>query len=159
MNTELSQKVTGVITEHKTLLDMSTEDEAVREVEVSSHCQGTAIDEGIICSDCSTVFQYMFAPVDRLISGECGHSTVEVESLRVVADDVEIVANFAGELSNGNATFLAVGLIDLEIFATERPSVGVVAFDDLVEHSDIIAAVAGLSSKETVYHIGTDFNC
>ena len=78
--------------------------------------------------------------------------------MRVVADDVEIVADFAGELSNGYATFLAVWLIGLEVFATERPCVGIVALDYRVEHSDIIAAVAGFSGKGTVYHIGTYFN-
>ena len=73
-----------------------------------------------------------------------------MEGLRVVADDMEIVAEFAGELSDGDAPFLAVWFIGLEIFATERPRIGIVALDNRVEHSDIITAVVGLFDAEVV---------
>lgn len=151
MDTELSKEVVGVVTEHETLLDMGTENEVVREIEVSRHCQRTAVDKGIIGSDSGTVFQYLLAPVYRLISAESGNTAIEVKCLRVVADDMEIITDFAGKLSDGDSTFLAVGLIGLEILSAERPCVGVVALDYRVEHSDIIAAVAGLSDAVTQF--------
>ncbi len=150
MDTELSKEVVGVVTEHETLLDMGTENEVVREIEVSRHCQRTAVDKGIIGSDSGTVFQYLLAPVYRLITAESGNTAIEVKYLRVVADDMEIITDFAGKLSDGDSTFLAVGL-GLEILSAERPCVGVVALDYRVEHSDIIAAVAGLSDAVTQF--------
>ena len=150
MDTELSKEVVGVVTEHETLLDMGTENEVVREIEVSRHCQRTAVDKGIIGSDSGTVFQYLLAPVYRLITAESGNTAIEVKCLRVVADDMEIITDFADKLSDGDSTFLAVGL-GLEILSAERPCVGVVALDYRVEHSDIIAAVAGLSDAVTQF--------
>lgn len=64
---------------------------------------------------------------------------------------MEIITDFSGELSNGDSTFLAVRFIGLEVLATERPCVGIVALDDRIEHSDIIAAVAGLSDAVTQF--------
>lgn len=74
-----------------------------------------------------------------------------MECLRVVADDTEIVADLSCELSHGNATFLAVGLVGLKIFTAERPCIGIVALNDGIEYSEIISAVAGVACIETVY--------
>ncbi len=119
-----------VIAEYKSLLDMRTECHMVREIEIGRQRYGTTIYKGIIGSDCGSVFQYLFAPVDCLIATKSGNTAIEVESLRVIAYDVEIVADFAGELSNRDATFLSVGLIGLKILSAERPSISIVALDD-----------------------------
>ena len=70
------------------------------------------------------VGQGFVTPVDGLVSSESRHAAVEVECLRVVADKVEVVTGLPCELCHRDAAFLSVGLVGLEITASETPSVG-----------------------------------
>ena len=66
--------------------------------------------------------------------------------------------DLASELRHRNTTLFTVGLIGLEVFTTERPSIRIVALDNRVEYSYIVAAIAGVAGVKTVYHVGADFD-
>ena len=69
------------------------------------------------------VGQGVLAPIHRFISTESRYTAIEVESLRIVADKVEIIARLCRELRHRNTTFFSVWLIGLEILSSEVPSV------------------------------------
>ena len=91
-----------------------------------------------------SVGQHRLTPVYRFISAEGRHATIEVKSLRVVAQQVEIVAYLARELRNRDTTFFAVWLVSPEILAAKSPCVGVTLENGVID-TERIAAVAGVA--------------
>ena len=130
MNTILEQEMSGVVAEYKPLLDVCAERHMIREIKICREGYGAAIDESVLCLNVRAVGLQLLALVYRLISGECRHTTVEVEGLRVVADNAKVVADLSCKLCHRDTSLLTVGLIGLEVCATEKPSVSIVALDD-----------------------------
>ena len=131
--------------ESEPTFDIGSQGNLVGEIKLRLQVEHTAIDEIVTVMECRAIGEHILTPVDSFISGKSGYAAIEVECHGVVAYDVEIVADFASELNNGDATFLAVGLIGLEIFSTERPCIAVASCKYRVEHSEVITAVAGFA--------------
>lgn len=70
-----------IASEGETLLYIGSQGDFVGEIELSLQVERTAVDEIVAVMECRTVGQHILIPVDRLISGKCGYSTVKVVSI------------------------------------------------------------------------------
>ena len=135
----------NIAPESEPSFDIGGQGYLVGEIELRLQIERTAIDEVVAVMECRAVGQCFLTPVDNLISGKSGYAAVEVECHGVVAEDMEIISSLSGELRHRDTTFLAVWLESLEILATERPCIAVASCEYRVEHSEVIAAVAGFA--------------
>jgi len=126
------------VAEHKTLFHVGSQGNFIGEVKVCLNGQCAAIYEGIAVMERGSVGQYRLTPVYRFISADGRHAAIEVEGLRVVAQQMQVVADLASELRHRDTPFFAVWLVGLEILAAESPCVGV-AFEHGVIYSERIA--------------------